>query len=53
MSGRARHKRLQGARPNNGMHPTGRSVNVMRKVECRSQSFPAGDAGRYAAGLSL
>jgi len=34
---------------NNGMHPTGESANVRRKVECLSQCFPAGDAGRYAA----
>jgi len=35
--------------PNNGMHPTGESVDVMRKAGCFSQSFPAGDAGRSAA----
>jgi hypothetical protein len=33
-------------RHNNGMHPTGMSVDVMRKIGCLSQSFPAGDAGR-------
>jgi len=32
--------------PNNGMHPTGNSVNVMRKAGCSLQCFPAGDAGR-------
>jgi len=32
--------------PNNGMHPTGNSVNVMRKVGCLLRFFPAGDAGR-------
>jgi len=30
MSGRARHKRLQGARPNNGMHPTAKSATFIR-----------------------
>jgi len=35
--------------PNIGMHPTGNSVNVIRKVGCLSQSFPAGDAGRYVS----
>jgi len=29
-----------------GMHPTGESANAIRKVECLSQCFPAGDAGR-------
>jgi len=38
-----RNKELQ---HNNGMHPTGHSANVMRKIECFSQCFPAGDAGR-------
>ena len=35
--------------PNIGMHPTGESGNVIRKLGCLSQFFPAGDAGRYAA----
>jgi len=39
--------------PNNGMHPTGHSMDVMRKVECLFQCFPAGDAGRYAAQLRI
>jgi len=32
--------------PNNGMHPTGESGNVIRQIGCLSQCFPAGDAGR-------
>jgi hypothetical protein len=32
--------------PNNGMHPTGHSGNVIRKVGCLYTFFPAGDAGR-------
>jgi len=32
--------------PNNGMHPTGISLNIIRKIGCLFQSFPAGDAGR-------
>jgi len=35
--------------PNNGMHATGESVDVMRQLECFSQCFPAGDAGRYVS----
>jgi len=35
--------------PNNGMHPTENSLDVMRKVGCLSQCFPAGDAGRYVS----
>jgi len=35
--------------PNNGMHPTGQSVDVMRQLGCSFQSFPAGDAGRYVS----
>jgi len=35
--------------PNNGMHPTGMSVNVMRKAGCSLQCFPAGDAWRYVS----
>jgi len=35
-----------GALPNNGMHPTGQSVDVIRQLECLCQCFPAGDAGR-------
>jgi len=44
VSGRAAGRRR--TKPNNGMHPTGESANVRRKVECLSQCFPAGDAGR-------
>jgi hypothetical protein len=36
-------------RHNNGMHPTGMSIDVIRKVGCLSQCFPAGDAGRSVA----
>ena len=36
-------------KPNNGMHPTGESANVIRQLECLCQSFPAGDAGRWTA----
>ena len=32
--------------PNNSMHPTRISVDVIRKVESLSQSFRAGDAWR-------
>jgi hypothetical protein len=35
--------------PNIGMHPTGESGNVIRKLGCLCQSFPAGDAGRYVS----
>jgi len=34
---------------NNGMHPTGNSMDVIRQLECLCQSFPAGDAGRYVS----
>jgi hypothetical protein len=34
---------------NNGMHPTGNSMDVIRQLECLFQSFPAGDAGRSVA----
>jgi len=46
LSGGARLKRLWRARPNNGMHPTGKSANVIRKIESLRRFFPAGDAGR-------
>jgi hypothetical protein len=32
--------------PNIGMHPTGESGNVIRKVGCLNRFFPAGDAER-------
>jgi hypothetical protein len=35
--------------PNIGMHPTGESGNVIRKVGGLYRFFPAGDAGRYIA----
>jgi hypothetical protein len=35
--------------PNIGMHPTGQSDNVIRKVGGLCQCFPAGDAGRSVA----
>jgi len=33
------------------MHPTGESADVIRQLEILSQGFPAGDAGRWAAGM--
>jgi hypothetical protein len=33
-----------GRTPNNGMHPTGESVDVIRYLEGFFQFFPAGDA---------
>jgi len=44
VSGKATGRRR--TKPNNGMHPTGESANAIRQVECLSQCFPAGDAGR-------
>jgi hypothetical protein len=41
----------ENAPSNNGMHPTGNSVNVIRQLGCFFQCFPAGDAGRYASSL--
>jgi len=38
-----------GRNPNNGMHPTGNSVDVIRKAGCSLQCFPAGDAERYVS----
>jgi len=35
--------------PNNGMHPTGNSVNVIRQIERLWRCLPAGDAGRSVA----
>jgi hypothetical protein len=40
---------FDGQRPNIGIHPTGPGLNVIARHECPFQSFPAGDAGRYAA----
>jgi hypothetical protein len=37
---------FNGGQPNNGMHPTGHSADVIRKVGCLYRFFPAGDAGR-------
>jgi hypothetical protein len=37
---------FNGGQPNIGMHPTGHSGNVIRKVGCLYRFFPAGDAGR-------
>jgi len=34
------------APPNNGMHPTRISMDVIRKIESRSHCVRAGDAGR-------
>jgi hypothetical protein len=31
------------------MHPTGNSMDVIHQLESLSQTFPAGDAWRYAA----
>jgi hypothetical protein len=31
------------------MHPTGQSVDVIRKIGCLHRFFPAGDAGRYVS----
>jgi len=42
-------RRCQKLQHNNGMHPTGNSMDVIRQLECLFQSFPAGDAGRSAA----
>jgi hypothetical protein len=39
--------------PNNGMHPTGESGNVIRQIGCLSQCFPAGDAGRSVVARPL
>ena len=39
--------------PNDDMHPTGNSVNVILHLECLSQSFPAGDDGREAQALNM
>jgi len=56
MARRALNNSLRGGRqalgnsnrgqPNNGMHLTGESGNVIRKVGCLYRFFPAGDAGR-------
>ena len=37
------------ARPNNGMHQTRISADVIRKVGCLSHNLRAGDAGRYVS----
>jgi hypothetical protein len=37
---------------NNRMHPTGISIDVIRKVESLGRCLPAGDAGRYTLSLS-
>ena len=47
VSGKAERRRRR--KPNNGMHPTGMSANVIRQLECLFQCFPAGDAGRYVS----
>jgi hypothetical protein len=38
---------------NNGMHPTAKSVNVIRKTCNNHVECAAGDAGRWAASLLL
>ncbi len=39
------------APPNNGMHPTRISVDVIRQLEGLFSRVRAGDAGRYASSL--
>jgi len=36
----------QGLQHNNGMHPTGQSVNVIRQIERLRRCLPAGDTER-------
>ena len=39
--------------PNNGMHPTRIRPDVIRQLGCLSHCIRAGDAGRWAASLSV
>jgi hypothetical protein len=42
---------FKNAAPNNGMHPTANSVDVMRETPASYRFAAAGDAGRYVAPL--
>ena len=42
---------MEATKPNNGMHPTRVSVDVIRKVEGLFSCVRAGDAGRYSLRL--